>query len=182
MGSVRQIVNRFLCVLCALSGLYMTAQASNCGCDSTATWESAKEKANVILLGTCIDVSPNTIKGGLNVVFQVDSSWKRDIEQVATIHTNSPNQCGYPFKRGECYIVFATKRHQTIETSACEPNQVYADRGAITLRKLGKGFAPGREGFAGKMNMMLIFLCVLGLLFLGFVVLRKHLAKAKTVT
>lgn len=167
-------------ILCALS-LTLPAQVNQCHCDTTLTWEAAYEKASVIILGTCVDIGPNTIKGGLNVVFEVDSSWKREIENYTTIHTNSPNQCGYPFKRGQRYIVIGNKRHQTVETSSCEPNQDYADNGLLTLRRLGKGFAPGREGTAFKMDMLLLFLGFMGLLFLGFVVLRKRIRKQRVV-
>jgi hypothetical protein len=170
---------KLLIVFLALTLLLTLGKA--CTCDSTLTWDSHYDKANVILLGTCVDISPNAIKGGLNVVLQVDSSWKREIEKVTTVHTNSPNQCGFPFQRGQRYIVFGNKRHQTIETSACEPNQNFADNGLLTLRRLGQGHAPGREGFARNMNGVLILLGITGLLFLGFVVLRKHLRKARAL-
>jgi hypothetical protein len=171
-------LRRLLLLLSAFLGLFVhqaLAQIDNCGCDSTATWDAAFDKANIVFLGTCIDVAPNTLKGGLNVAFEVDSSWKRAIERVATVHTNSPNQCGYPFRMGERYIVFANKRHQIIATTACEPNQLYDDNGLLTLRRLGKGFTPGRPGKAQNMIIMLTVLGLLGLLFLGFVVLRKKI-------
>ena len=156
--------------------------ASNCGCDATATWDDAFAKANVIWLGTCMDVTPNPIKGGLNVIFQVDSSWKRAIEHIATVHTNSPNQCGYPFVAGERYIVFANKRHQTVMTSECEPNQLYADNGELTVRRLGIGFSPGRPDLESNMNLLLVALGLSGLLFLAFVVLRKKIMQPKPVS
>lgn len=165
-------------VLCLLCCPTLTAQ---CGCDTATTWEVAHAKANVVFLGTCVDVNPNTIKGGLNVVFQVDSSWKREIEPYATVHTTSPNQCGYPFQRGRKYIVFARKRHQTIETSECEPNQAYEDNALLTLHRLGQGYPPGRAGMAAKMSLILAALGALGLLFLAFVVLRKRIRKQKAV-
>ncbi len=169
-----------LMVLCFLSSNAFS-QTNQCNCDSTRSWESAFEKANIILMGTCMDITPNTIKGGLNVVFQVDSSWKRATERVTTVHTNSPNQCGYPFKRNERYIVFANKRHQTVESSECEPNQRFEDNGILTLRRLGQGFTPGREGMANQMIVLMLALGVAGLLFLGFVVLRKRFRKPKGV-
>jgi hypothetical protein len=156
------------------------AFAGNCGCDSIPNWEAAYQKANVIFLGTCIDITPNTHKGGLNIVIQVDSSWKRTIEPVTTVHTKSTNQCGFPFTKGKRYLVFANKRHQTTETSECEPNEVIDDRPSATLRNLGPGFGPGRtEGMAVKLDWMLAGLVAAGLLFLMFVVLRKRLKPAK---
>ncbi len=176
---LRLICGGLLAVMLLTSNAF--AQTNQCHCDSTATWDAAFEKANIIFLGTCMDITPNTIKGGLNVVFQVDSSWKRATEHVTTVHTNSPNQCGYPFKRNARYIVFANKRHQTVETSECEPNQAYEDNGILTLRRLGAGFTPGREDKANGMILLMLALGVSGLLFLGFVVLRKKFRKPKAV-
>lgn len=172
----------FLCTLCILCGSILSAQNDNCGCDSTQTWDQSEEKANVIFLGTCMDVTPNALKGGLNILFQVDSSWKRDIELVTTVHTNSPNQCGYPFLKGKRYIVFANKQHQTEKTSQCEPNQLYDDNGILTLRRLGQGFPPGRPGGGTNLILLMSALGIAGLLFLAFVVLRKKIGKAKPVS
>ena len=144
-----------------------------CECDSTISWQSPFDNANVVVLGTCIDVTTNPIKGGLNVLFEVDSSWKRGIEPIATFHSDPPEQCGFDFRRGEKYIVFGKKRHQTIETTSCLPNQAMSDNGPLTLRRLGQGFSPGRPGLMRNMNLMLLALGVLGLAFVAFVVLRK---------
>jgi hypothetical protein len=173
-------MRRWTALLALICGLGLQANAaSNCGCDSTATWQDAYDKANVVFVGTCMDVIPNAIKGGLNILFQIDSSWKRAIEPVTTVHTNSPNQCGYPFKAGERYIVFANKRHQTTQTTECEPNQLYDDNGILILRRLGKGFTPGRAGLASNMNWLLVGLAAAGMAFLAFVVLRKKIGGRK---
>lgn len=167
----------------ALGGAWLQqAKAVGCDCDSTKAWDGHLAEANVVFLGTCMDVLPNALKGGLNVVFQVDSSWKRATEQVTTVHTKSPNQCGFPFLKGRKYIVFANKKHQTTETSICQPNQVYDDNGLLTVRRLGQGFGPGRAALASKMNILLLVVGVLGLAFLGFVVLRKKIRKPKIVS
>ncbi|MFN8398291.1 MAG: hypothetical protein U0176_27015 [Bacteroidia bacterium] len=169
-----------LFLLLALSSLIspLSSLKAQCTCPPDSSWQSQYDRANVILLGTCIDITPNTHKGGLNVVFNVDSSWKRAIEPTTTVHTNSPTQCGYPFQRGHRYLVFANKLHQTIATSICEPNQP-ADQATQALQKLGPGQAPGRTELASRMNLTLIGLGVLGMLFLAFVVLRKKVMKPK---
>jgi hypothetical protein len=158
------------------------AAQGNCGCDPDAHWDDALSKASVVFVGTCMDATPNAIKGGMNVLFQIDSSWKRAIEPVATVHTNAAAQCGYPFEKGVRYIVFANKRHQTVETSICEPNQRHADGGAAVLARLGPGIAPGRTELAGNMNLMLVAAGLLGLVFVAFVVLRKRFVRAKPLS
>lgn len=154
--------------------LLLAHEAKACGCDSTETFEAAVERANVVFTGTCLDASPNSIKGGLNIVFQVDSSWKRRIEAFTTVHSNSSGQCGFLFKPGLKYLVVATKRHQTIATSICEPNQVLGSDNSALLAKLGQGYAPGRPELARSMNILILVLGLLGLAFVAFVVLKKR--------
>ena len=159
-------------------GLGQIKASSNCGCDSVASFEAAYEKANIIFVGVCMDVVSNPIKGGLNILFQVDSSWKRGIEKVATVHTNSSNQCGYKFERNEKYIVFANKRHQTISTSECEPNELLSANSQLTFAKLGPGIAPGRPELARNLAVLLSGLVLASMIFVAFVVLRKKFKKS----
>lgn len=171
---------RRLALLLALSlGSILPANANSCGCDSTLTLPQHLEQSNVTILGTVISIATNPIKGGLNIVFDVDSSWKRAIEPVATIHTNFTGQCGFPFEEGKKYVVFARKRHQTVATSICEPNMAFEEGGEGLVRRLGQGFAPGRPEMAIRFNWILVGLGVGGLLLVAFVVLRKKIKPAR---
>lgn len=147
----------------------------DCGCDPARSWEDDFEKANVVVLATCMGVRSNPIKGGMNVVFQIDSSWKRKIEPVATIHTEGSNQCGYLFETGKRYLIFANKRHQTVETSICEHNQLWEEVDAATRQQLGPGFGAGRPEMSGMMNKLLLIMGVASVLFVGLIVLRKRI-------
>lgn len=155
--------------------LFMPLASHACDCGPDKTIEEHISSANVIVLGTCNNIISNPIKGGLNVSFQVDSSWNRAIEHNATFHTKPNNQCGFDFKVGKRYIVFGKKRHQTVETSICQPNQLMDAEGEALLAKLGKGFTPGREELAMQMNLLILCLGLGGLLLVAFVVLRKRL-------
>ncbi len=162
-----------------LALIFIPAQVEACNCDTTKTIEAHIADANVIVLGTCNNVNTNPIKGGVNVSFQVDSSWNRAIEPNATFHSNFANQCGAEFEVGKQYIVFGKKRHQTVETSKCEPNQLMDEEGEALLAILGQGFPPGRPEMAMKMNLLILGLGVGGLLLVGFVVLRKKIFRKK---
>ena len=162
-----------LFILTSFFALPYSAKA--CDCDPSKTIEQHIQEANVIVLGTCNNIITNAIKGGLNISFAVDSSWVRAIEPNATFHTNPGNQCGYEFEVGKKYIVFGKKRHQTVETSICQPNQLFSEDGEALMAKLGKGFPPGRPELAMKMNLLLLCLGLGGVLFVAFVVLRKRL-------
>lgn len=153
-----------------------------CDCDESKTLDDHIAKANVIVLGTCNNIISNPIKGGLNVSFQVDSSWVRAIEPNATFHTKPDNQCGFKFEVGKRYIIFGNKRHQTVETSICQPNQLFEEGGEALMAKLGQGFTPGREAMAMRMNLILLCMGLGALLFIAFVVLRKRLFVKKATS
>ncbi len=165
-------------------GLFLTliftpAAIDACNCDSTKTIEAHIADANVIVLGTCNNIITNPIKGGLNVSFQVDSSWNRAIEFNATFHTKPSDQCGFDFQVGKRYLVFGKKRHQTVETSQCLPNTSMNEKGKTLLTRLGQGYPPGRKEMAMRMNLLLLGLGAGGLLLVGFVVLRKRIFRRK---
>lgn len=170
---------------CAVFTLFLTLSAplaiaqNDCGCDPSLSWQDDFEKANVVFLGTCVGQPSNAIKGDINIVFRVDSSWKRKIEPVATVHTKASNQCGFPFKTGQSYLVLANKRHQTIATTVCEHNLLASEVSEETWQLLGEGYGPGRPEFARKMNLMLVIMGVASVLFVGLIVLRKRLFKKK---
>lgn len=169
---MRTFANRAIKVL--LLAL-LPARALACDCPPSA---SAADRANLIFVGRCVDVSPNPIKGDLNVVFQVDSSWKRKVESYATIHTPTTD-CHYAFTKGKRYLVYTNKAHQTFKTSLCEPNVLLDDNQVVQLPEFGKAFLPGRPEFARRMNLILIGLGVGGLLLVAAVVLRKRLFRPK---
>ncbi|MEM0999475.1 MAG: hypothetical protein AAGN35_20625 [Bacteroidota bacterium] len=151
----------------------------DCGCP-TDNWEPAVEAANVIFVGTCIGVVTNPIKGGLNIVFQVDSSWKRTIEPNATIHTEATINCGFPFKKGRRYLVFGNKRHQTIESTRCEPNlAVDEPEFGQRMAQLGNGFIPGERPIGKQMNLLILILGILSVVTVGFIVLRKSIFRKR---
>lgn len=175
MVPIRSTLLTFLLVFLASFSL---AQY-DCDCDASRTWQDDFEKANVVILATCVGQTSNAIKGGMNIVFQVDSSWKRKIEPVATIHTEASNQCGFPFKTGQTYLVFGNKRHQTIATTVCEHNQLASEVTPETWQNLGQGFGPGRPELGRQMNLILVIMGVASVLFVGLIVLRKRIFKKK---
>jgi hypothetical protein len=169
---MKTFANRVIKVLLLM---LLPAWALACNCPPG---ESAAARANLIFVGRCVDVSPNPIKGDLNVVFQVDSSWKRQVESFATVHTPTTD-CHYAFTKGKRYLVYTNKAHQTFKTSICEPNLLLDDAQVVQLPELGKAYLPGRPEFAQRMNLILIGLGVGGLLLVAVVVLRKRVFRPK---
>lgn len=164
---------RKLFLLCFLLPIRLWA----CDCP-TLPLDSAYARANVVFVGTCMNVAPNPIKGDFNIVFQVDSSWKRQIEPVATIHTPSSN-CRFDFKPGKKYLVVGYKRHQTIHTDACATTMLLPEVLPTELGALGKAYQPGAREMIANMKWLLIALGAGGILFVALVVLRKRIWSAK---
>jgi|GEM_PF-2310380 len=168
----------YLLALIFVAGFAIPAFA-DCNCNANKSLAQHQEDASVIVLGTCVNIITNPIKGGYNVSFQVDSSWNRAIEPIATFHTNADNQCGFKFELDKQYVVFGKKKHQTTRTTKCEPNILYDAGGAELVAQFGKGFSPGRPGVAKKMNLMMLGLGAGAILFIAFVVLRKRIFPPK---
>ena len=170
-GSLAPRLLFFLALL--LPGLAKPCDCGNWPLDSTVA------HANVVFVGTCLNISPNPIKGDYNIVFQVDSSWKRGIEHMATIHT--PNtSCNAQFEKGKRYLVYAMKKRQTIHTGACDHLTEFDGTLPPQVKALGGAFLPGRPAFARSMVVLMLGLGLGGLALVAFVVLRKRIFKRKS--
>lgn len=169
----------FLLFIAAASPAFGQADF-DCNCPEETSLDAQIDAASVVFRGTCVRVTTNPIKGGLNVTFMVDSSWKRAIEPYATVHTNAPGQCGVEFEEGESYLVFAHRRHQTIETTICEFNFPIGGIDAEkTMQVLGVGYGPGRPQMARDMSVLVLGLGIGGLIAVAFVVFRKRIFPRK---
>ena len=143
-------------------------------CPQIPDFEEAYEAASVVFAGRVVNVSTNPHKTGLNIVFQIDSSWKRTIEEVVTLNTGSSVQGGYPFRMGERFLVFARKKFQSLKVGGCSRTAAWADAGE-DLDRLGPAMLPGQSPGMKKMIVLVGILGILGLLFVAFVVLRKRI-------
>lgn len=150
-------------------------------CKSIPPFEEALEASSVVFAGTVVNVSTNPHKSGLNIVFQIDSSWKRTIEEVVTLHTGSSVQGGYPFSKGERYLVFARKKFQSLKVGGCSRTSAWNDS-PDDLQRLGAGLPTGQSPGMQKMIILVGVLGIVGLLFVGFVVLRKRIFGKKGKT
>lgn len=151
--------------------------AMACECDRPMPPGQAYEDADLIFSGKVIRVTTNPNKGGLNVVFQLDSTWKKEMLPVTTILFPGKRDCGLSFYEGKKYLVYTKKKHQSHKTNSCWPNLLLEDAGPELVR-MGPSLALKVPGLFSGMSLMLLGLGLGGLLFVAFVVLRKRWFKA----
>lgn|GEM_PF-3279092 len=138
----KQVVHLFVIVILLLSGLMVTEQKSAyaCSCavapggfeDELANSDyvfdgvvtNKKEKSS--LLGTISSADP------VEWTFQVNGSWKGEITEVVTVYSAlSSASCGYEFKVGKRYAVFANDINDQIKVSSCSKTMLIADNSDI---------------------------------------------------
>jgi len=90
-------------------------------------------------------------------LFQVRKVWKGKVAKVVTVSTATQSSaCGYPFKVGDTYVVFADKESdstsavQRYRTSLCSPNAIESDATAIVAALNSEGKATDPNSVAYK--------------------------------
>ena len=117
------------CALLAV-GLLQSREASACSCQRTSTETAIKESA-AVFSGRVIEVERNdeTPFGGLKATFEVVEIWK-GIEEplVSAVTASNSAACGYPFAKGEEYLVYAYRdRDGTLRASLCSHTKPLAE-------------------------------------------------------
>ncbi|URN93551.1 MAG: hypothetical protein NAG76_17180 [Candidatus Pristimantibacillus lignocellulolyticus] len=138
----RQVVHLFIIVIILLSGLMVGEQKSAyaCSCamapgsyekelaDSDYVFDGVvtNKKEKKSLLGTISSDDP------VEWTFQVNGSWKGEVTEVATVYSAlSSVSCGYEFKVGKRYAVFANGTNDLIKVSLCSKTMQIADNSDI---------------------------------------------------
>jgi hypothetical protein len=79
------------------------------------------------------------------VTLRVSETWKGP--EQGTLEVNTPSQetaCGYPFKEGQEYLVYAYGKEEPFKTDFCSQTKLLSKAGA-NLRVLGEGQSSGGE-------------------------------------
>ena len=113
----------------------LSTSAFACSClaypaDEAEAVARAWPETDVVFAGKVVAIKPATPGQGrwTKVTFEVSDTWKGtdgDGQLVVTTASDSA-MCGYPFKAGERYVVFANRRPQSDEltTSLCSLNRL----------------------------------------------------------
>ena len=135
----------------ALFILLAPRSASACTCDPLKDAHEAFDHAEVVFVGTVISVTKpkprivgrrhNLIEVSLELVvrFRVERTWKFATRRYLTLTTMAQTSaCGYPFKVGEKYLVFAAADQDGVRTGLCSGTTDFA-HAQTYLEQIGPG-------------------------------------------
>ena len=133
----------FLFILLLIPIAAKSARA--CSCELPETGKSverqvlkARKQSKAVFVGRVREIITPTEPSSISVIFQVQTGWKGINSEAITILTGRDGSCGYHFKLGEVYLVYAYQSSIThFGTSICQRTQPFhAD--IIDLKYLGK--------------------------------------------
>jgi hypothetical protein len=131
------IVLRATSVWGALALALLTPTAgSACNCGGTPTPSEAAKEADAIFVGTVVgtQTQPDWSSGirvtEVRVSFLVRSAWKGTPPLRATVVTPANEAaCGYSFRTGERYLVYASRHQGELHSGLCTRNARVAEAG-----------------------------------------------------
>ncbi|MCR8656388.1 hypothetical protein [Paenibacillus endoradicis] len=137
----KHLVHVFLIVILLCSGLMISERnsAHACTCSDPGSYEEALEKSDWVFDGV---VTNKKVKSSLLGIqnsssrvewtFQVNGSWKGEVTELIKVYSaQSSDSCGYGFKNGKRYAVFARDVDGIIEVSSCSKTSIIADNSDI---------------------------------------------------
>lgn len=177
-----------LAIVLVLLLLPATAHASTC-----SAREDDLQEAEVIFSGRVLSITPDSSDNV--VLFRVYDVWKGAIQSQAVVYTGGTSRdcgignCGYKFKAGQDYLVFAyiwnkpsdpfspipSKPIPFLMTDYCSRTDLLSQAGG-DLNALGPGSLPSAgAGFPGRIEEYLLYpLIAVILVAAGLGLRRKH--------
>jgi hypothetical protein len=126
--------------------------ASACTCAGFPGSQRALEQSNAVFSGEVMDVEGgHTTRmfgwnvSSLKVTLRVSEAWKGP--QQDTLEVSTPRDgatCGYAFKEGQEYLVYASGKEEPFEVDLCSGTKPLSDADA-DLRVLGDGWSSGED-------------------------------------
>lgn len=137
-----------LCVLAMLALAASVRPALSCSCMASGPACQAYWKTDAVFDATVVDVQteirpvPSSFLSDSVVVLQVGQSWKgASVGRLEVTTSAYESACGYPFRKGVRYLVFARTGLDGIQPYGFESASAYSDNdGYFTVG----GLAPGR--------------------------------------
>lgn len=168
-------------------------EAYACSCVEPGTIQDRKEQNDAVFEGKVVSIkqtssllfnSPGKIK---KATFEVNQVWKGHvtsrIEVITALHEDS---CGFNFKEGERYIVYASSSGSALETGLCSGITLQSEA-SEHVTALGSGSIPRNltvdpdQTFGMSFNLIITIICSVCLLGIVFIVYRRN-KKTKSKT
>src|SRR5918998_3789036 len=111
--------------------------------------ERALADSEAVFSGEVVKIDrPSPLKSGADLetdTFRVSEVWKGPQQRTLEVHTALMGMsCGYPFKEGQEYLVYAYTGKQGLEVDLCNGTQRLTEAEA-DLRVLGDGWNSGND-------------------------------------
>ncbi|WP_054024846.1 hypothetical protein [Bacillus sp. FJAT-28004] len=126
-----------------------TVQA--CSCVKAGSVEESKIKSDAVFEGTATSVKTSSItlfrssEKAVKASFQVNEVWKGHVAPTIEVKTaESEESCGYAFKEGERYLVYATTTGKSLE-ALCSATLLHSEANEH-IKQLGMGSLPPQPG------------------------------------
>ncbi len=106
--------------------------SSACECALSPTPLEQLDRSTAVFSGTVIDISesvgPYAPELSYQVTFDVERSWKGEFDKPTIVHTGlDSGVCGYPFEKGENYLVYVHESENRLETDTCSRTKPLAN-------------------------------------------------------
>ena len=104
--------------------------ADACECDlESLELDYATRHADVVFIGMVMKIENASENGQKTITFGIMKSWKKSLPHFVTLMTAAEEaDCGFPFKRFNTYIVFASGQDdQELETGICTRTHILHD-------------------------------------------------------
>lgn len=153
-------------------------RASACDCKPPATPGEAYVAADIVFTGKVLRAEPNWVSGGMKYTFAVSRSWKQHSDAILYLNSGFDDACGYAFETGKSYLVYATKKFTSWQSSRCTRNAPL-EAAAEDMAMLGEGNATQGSAMRRRMAWTIGALGLISILGLALIVLRKQISPKK---
>lgn len=110
-----------------------------CSCTMPRAPSEELKKATAVFSGMVTDIDRNLTGYGYKVKFDVEKIWKGISDKTVVVSTGmGGGDCGYGFKEGEKYFVYAYGDISSLSASICSRNRLLSAAGD-ELSALGEG-------------------------------------------
>lgn len=151
------------------------ADAYACSCVSERTVQENRELSDSVFEGVAItvkDSSSSMLQSSTDPIkasFQVNKVWKGQVTpRIEVITVAGSASCGFNFKEGERYLVFAEKTAKSLEVNLCNGTVLHSAAGD-QLSALGGGSIPPQQDGLDQQSSGQIAKYAIGVLLLAFI-------------
>ena len=81
--------------------------------------------SEAVFSGEVIGISKNPASLVVKVKFKIEKSWKNISQEEVLLTASNNDECGYEFKVGKRYLVYARGKMNNLETSICTRTSNY---------------------------------------------------------